>query len=66
MVCFIYIHIIYNFITPKMIVIQDHGEEKARILSSSQSPDTFYLIQPIFIKQLLQTKAHLSTERAKV
>lgn len=49
-----------------MIVIQGHGEEKARILSSSQSPDTFYLIQPIFIKQLLQTKAHLSTERAKV
>lgn len=66
MVCFIYIHTIYNFITPKMIVIQGHGEEKARILSSSQIPDTFYSIQSIFIKQPLQTKAHLGTDRAKV
>ena len=49
-----------------MIVIQGHGEEKARILSPSHIPDTFYLIQPIFIKQLLQTKDHLGTDRAKV
>lgn len=33
-----------------------HGEERAKVLSSSQMPHTFNLIQPVFIKQLLQAK----------
>lgn len=44
------------FLIERNIVLQHHGEEKARVVSPSQIPRTFFFNQPILTKQLLQAK----------